>query len=118
MGRQKRKLTQCRPFIYFFFKFCSNSGKMMKLILLLLVVATVFAKPKGSIKLADADAADVVQKETEATEQPKTCKDLEGASLCGYMKNNMGGCNGIFEQFMIEGCAKTCVICTEEDIPL
>jgi len=37
---------------------------MMKLILLCLVVAIVFAKPKGSIKLADP-AKDVAQKETD-----------------------------------------------------
>jgi len=36
----------------------------MKLILLCLVVAIVFAKPKGSIKLADP-AKDVAQKETD-----------------------------------------------------
>jgi len=61
----------------------------MKLILLCLV-ATVFAKPKGPIKLADA-AKDVAEKETEREAMAghgDTCKDhIQGGTYCGEMKS-------------------------------
>merc|ERR1712055_288372 len=78
------ELTQYPPLIFNLQKtlILFQNGKMMKLILLCLVVAIVFAKPKGSIKLADP-AKDVAQKETDkaveearhAARQPPEFKD-------------------------------------------
>jgi len=83
----------------------------MKLILLCLV-ATVFAKPKGPIKLADA-AKDVAEKETEREAMAghgtdDTCKDhIQGGTYCGEMKS-AEKCN---DQIVRKSCAKTCGTC-------
>merc|ERR1712168_1074497 len=75
--RLTQELTQYPPLIFNLQKtlILFQNGKMMKLILLCLVVAIVFAKPKGSLPIgwlkeeatnAATDAAkDVAQKETD-----------------------------------------------------
>jgi len=90
----------------------------MKLILLCLV-ATVFAKPKGPIKLAD-EAKDVAEKETEReamagheqnTDTP--CNDEQPEGDCVEWKNQRH-CE-LYEGYMRNNCAKTCGYCAGTD---
>jgi len=62
---------------------------MLKLILLCLVVATVFAKPKGSIELADAETIDSAMmkygrlaKHVAPNETDKAVEEAKRASEC------------------------------------
>merc|ERR1711970_156584 len=90
---------------YFFkFGFLFQNGKMMKPILLCLVVASVFAKPKGSIKLADAAKDTCKDDETLKVVSPGACRFYKEQGWCRDRRS---------EENMRRDCAKTCGFCAE-----